>query len=150
LKEHIGYELIGCSVMDTGWIDRVASKGNRGFVFAAEGLFMYLPKADVIRLFRAFAERFIHSQIVFEMGTEKYTRGVWKKIIIMKMKRELGYDSGSSYITGVKNAAEIESYADGIKVIEEWSYVQDPDVRPRILKYLGLSRTQWTITATIN
>ena len=37
-----------------------------------------------------------------------------------------------------------------IKVIEEWSYVDDPDIRPRIYKYMGISRTQWAITATIN
>jgi hypothetical protein len=66
------------------------------------------------------------------------------------MKRELGLDAGSSYNFGIKKAKELESFADGIKVINEWSYVEDPDTHPRILKYLGLSRTQWTITATIN
>ncbi|MDH5706461.1 MAG: class I SAM-dependent methyltransferase [Candidatus Aminicenantes bacterium] len=150
LKEHLSYELIACSVLDTSWIDRVTSKGNRNFLLVAEGLFMYLPKVDVINLFKAISERFYHSQIVLEVVTEKYTRGIWKKIIIMKMKQELGFDSGSSYNFGVKNALELESYGNGIKVIDEWSYVEDHDIRPRILKYMGLSRTQWTITATIN
>ena len=68
----------------------------------------------------------------------------------MKMKQELGFDSGSSYNFGVKNALELESYEKGIKVIDEWSYIQDPDIRPRIYKYMGLSRTQWTVTVTIN
>ncbi|MDH4257808.1 MAG: class I SAM-dependent methyltransferase [Candidatus Aminicenantes bacterium] len=150
LKEHLSYELIACSVLDTSWIDRVTSKGNRNFLLVAEGLFMYLPKVDVINLFKVISERFYHSQIVLEVVTEKYTRGIWKKIIIMKMKQELGFDSGSSYNFGVKNALELESYGNGIKVIDEWSYVEDHDIRPRILKYMGLSRTQWTITATIN
>jgi len=150
LKDHLSYELIGCSVLDTSWIDRVTLKGNRNFLLIAEGVFMYLIKVDVINLFRTFSERFYHSQIVLEVATEKYTRGIWKKIIIMKMKRELGFDSGSSYNFGVKNAFELESYGNGIKVIDEWSYVEDPDIRPRIYKYLGLSRTQWTVTAAIN
>ena len=111
---------------------------------------MYLPKADVINLFRAFSERFHHSQIALEVVTEKYTRGIWKKIVEMKVKRQLGLDAGSSYKFGVKNALDLESYGDGIRVIDEWSYLEDPDTRPRILKYMGLSRTQWTITATIN
>jgi len=68
----------------------------------------------------------------------------------MKIKRLLGLDAGSSYNFGVKNALELESYGNGIEVIDEWSYVEDPDIRPRIYKYMGISRTQWTITATIN
>jgi len=150
LKDHLSYELIGCSVLDSSWIDRVTSKGNRNFLLIAEGLFMYLPKVDVINLFKTFSERFYHSRIVLEVVTEKYTRGIWKKIAIMKVKKELGFAPGSSYNFGVKNAFELESYGNGIKVIDEWSYVEDPDIRPRIRKYMGLSRTQWTITATIN
>lgn len=150
LKEQIVYEVIPCSVLDTSWIDQVTSKGNRNFLLVAEGLFMYLPKADVIHLFKTFSERFVDSQIVLEVVTESYTHGIWKQIVIMKMKRELGFDSGSSYNFGIKNAGELESYGDGIKIIDEWSYVEDPDTRPRILKYLGISRTQWTVTASIN
>ena len=44
----------------------------------------------------------------------------------------------------------LESYGNGIKVIDEWSYVEDPDTRPRIYKYLGIKRTQWTVKVTIN
>ncbi len=150
LKEHLKYEIIGCSVLDSSWIDRISSKGNRNFLLVAEGLFMYLPKADVISLFKTLADRFYHSQIVLEVVTEKYTRGIWKKIVEMKIKRNLGFDAGSSYNFGVKNAVELESYANGINVIDEWSYVEDPDIRPRILRYMGISRTQWTVTAAIN
>jgi methyltransferase (TIGR00027 family) len=150
LKGHLGYELMACSVLDPSWIDRVTSQGNRNFLLIAEGLLMYLPKVEVVNLFKTFSERFYHSQMVLEVVTEKYTRGIWKKIIIMKMKQELGFDSGSSYNFGVKNALELESYGKGIKVIDEWSYIQDPDIRPRIYKYMGLSRTQWTVTVTIN
>jgi len=150
LKDRLSYELIGCSVLDTSWIDRVTSKGNRNFLLIAEGLFMYLPKADVINLFKTFSERFYHSQIVLEVVTEKYTRGIWKKIVEIKFKQEFGSNAGSSYNFGVKNAFELESYGNGIKVMNEWSYFEDPDMRPRIYKYLGFSRTQWTVTAAIN
>jgi methyltransferase (TIGR00027 family) len=150
LKDKLEYEMIGCSVLDTSWIEKVTSKGNRNILLIAEALFMYLPKVDVMNLFKTFTNRFSHSQIALEVVTEKYTRGIWKKIIIKKIKRELGLDAGYSYNFGIKNAKELETYTEGIKVIDEWSYVEDPDSHPRILKYLGLSRTQWTITATIN
>ena len=148
MKDRLTYELIGCSVLDTSWIDRVISKGNRNILLIAEGLFMFLPRRDAINLFKTFSEKFYHSQIALEVVAEKYTRGLWKKTVKWKIKRELGLDS--SYTFGIKNASELESYGNGIKVIDEWSYVEDPDIRPRIRKYMGLSRTQWTVTATIN
>lgn len=80
LKEYLSYELIGCSVLDSSWIDKVTSKGNRNSIIIGEGLFMYLPEDDVINLFKIISNRFYHSQIVLEVVTEKYTRGLWKKI----------------------------------------------------------------------
>jgi O-methyltransferase involved in polyketide biosynthesis len=150
LGEHLRYELIGCSVLDPSWIDRVTLKGNSNFLLAAEGLFMYLPKVKVMALFKTLAERFLESQILLEVVTDKYTRGLWKKIVVLKMNKELGFDAGSSYNFGVRNGLELESYGKGIRVTNEWSYVEDPDVRPRIYRYMGISRTQWTVTASIN
>ncbi|MBN1464157.1 class I SAM-dependent methyltransferase [candidate division KSB1 bacterium] len=150
LGDKIDYELIGRSVLDLSWIEQVTQKTARTILFIAEGLLMYLPRDGVIRLFKTVAESVHDSQIVLEVVTEKYTRGFWKKIIILKMKKELGLDSGSSYQFGVKKARELEAFAGGIKVVDEWSYVEDPDMRPRLFKYLGFSRTQWTVMATIN
>ena len=84
LQGQLSYELIPCSVLDTAWIDRVTSQGNRNFLLAAEGLLMYLPQAEVAKLFKTFSERFYRSQIVLEVVTEKYTHGTWKKIVIFK------------------------------------------------------------------
>ncbi len=150
LGNHLAYELIPCSVLNPNWIDDVTVPGNHNFLLIAEGLFMYLSQGDMINLFKALSQNFMDTQIVFEAVSDQYTKGLWKKIVILKMKRELGFDPGSSYNFGVKRASEIEAYGSGIKVIDEWSYVEDPDTRPRILKYLHLTRTQWTITATIN
>lgn len=150
LEGKAGYEMIACSVLDHSWIERVTSRENRHFLLLAEGLLMYLPRSGVIALFKAIAGKFERSLMVLEVVTEKYTRGIWKKIVVMKIKKELGYDAGSSYNFGIKHARELESYGRGIKVVDEWSYVEDPDTRPRFLKYLGISRTQWTVTAAIN
>jgi len=150
LKDKLSYELIACSVLDPSWIDEVTSEGNRNFLLLAEGLFMYLPRADVMILFKTLADRFQNSEIVLEVVTEAYTRGLWKKLVVMKMQRELGLDAGSSYNFGIKNAKELETYAKGIRVVSEWSYVEDPDMPDKIYKYLGISRIQWTVAATIN
>jgi O-methyltransferase involved in polyketide biosynthesis len=49
LKDHLGYELIACSILDPTWIDQVTSHGSSDFLLLAEGLFMYLPKEDATR-----------------------------------------------------------------------------------------------------
>jgi O-methyltransferase involved in polyketide biosynthesis len=146
----LDYELIGLSVLDPAWIEQVTMKNNHNFILVAEGLFMYLPRQDVMGLFKKFAAAFNNSQIVFETVTESYTRGFMKKMVEMKIKAELGLEAGSSYGFGVKKAKDIEGFADGIKEVDEWSYVEDMDVYPKFLKYMGIARTQWTVTATIN
>ncbi len=150
LKEHLSYQLISCSVLDTSWIDTVTKRGNNNILLLAEGLFMYLPKNDVIKLLKTISERFNNSQIALEVTNEKYTRGLWKKIIRRKINSQLGFDAGSLFKFGVRNAQEIESYGDGIKVVEEWIYTETEEVRPKIAKYLTPKRSQWTVTATLN
>lgn len=150
LKEHLCYELISCSVLDTSWIDTVTKRGNKNILLLAEGLFMYLPKNEVIELLKTISERFNNSQIALEVTNEKYTHGLWKMLIRRKIKSQLGYDAGSLFTYGVRNAQEIESYGNGIKVVEEWIYTEAEEVRPKISKYLVPKRSQWTVTATIN
>lgn len=146
------YEMIGCSVLDASWIDSVVSGGNRNFLLLAEGLFMYLPKKEVVGLFGEFSRRFLDSLVVFEAVSDMYTHGFMKKLVEFKFRHELGVDAGSSYNFGLRSASEIESYGSGIKVVDEWCYLEDPDVRPRAYRYLNFffSRLQWTITASIN
>lgn len=150
LGDRLCYDLIGCSVLDNAWINFVTKETDRNVLLVAEGLFMYLNKPDVKNLFKTISMSFQQSKIVLEVVTEKYTRGIMKKLVAMKMKRAFGLEAGSSYNFGIKNAAELESYGEGLRVINEWCYFEDPDTRPRILKYLGLSRKQWTVTAAIH
>lgn len=153
LGDVVDYPLISGSVLDSEWMEKVESKQSENILFLAEGLFMYLPKPEVIGLFQRLAERFSHSYIVFEVVAEKYTRGVWKKMVESKMKRSARSAAGSAYQFGLSDAREIEQVAPNIRVLEEWSYLEDPDIQPRILGFFQnakfLSRTQWTIKAAL-
>ncbi len=114
---------------------------------------MYLPKKDVIGIFNKLSESFSKSQIVFEVVDEKYTTGIWKKIVESKMKRSLGTKAGASYHFGVREGKDVESYGNNIKVAEEWSYFDEENIRPKFFRLFRdlkfISRTQWTIRATI-
>ena len=110
---------------------------------------MYLQKPDVLNIFSRISSAVSGSGFVFEVVNERYTRGFWKKMLISKMKRNLGSAAGASFDFGVRDSTEIESYGEGIRVIEEWSYFEDENIKPAILKLFRnwkfMSRTQWTV-----
>jgi methyltransferase (TIGR00027 family) len=147
------YRMISASVLDKGWMEGIEQIQDQNILFLAEGLLMYLPKPEVIKLFNRLSCFFSRSQIVFEVVNDMYTRGIWKKMVKAKMKRALGCEAGSSYESGLRNASEVESYGSGIKVTDEWSYLEEKEVRPAVLKLFRncrfMNRTQWTIKASI-
>jgi O-methyltransferase involved in polyketide biosynthesis len=114
LKEHLDYELIGGSVLDTSWIDQVTSNGNSNFLLLAEGLFYYLPKQEATRLLQEIAQRFDHSQLVLDMAPEKYTKGLWKRLINLESRV---WNIDVSFVFGINNPRDIEAYGTGFKVI---------------------------------
>ena len=117
LKDRLSYEVIGGSVLDTSWIDKVTINGNTGFLLLAEGLFMWLPPQDATRLLKEIGERFYRSQLVLEMVPEKYTKGIWKKLFRLHSRIEWGLDV--SWVFGIKNPHDIEAFGNGLKVIGE-------------------------------
>jgi O-methyltransferase involved in polyketide biosynthesis len=117
LKDHLGYEVIGTSVLDTSWIDKVTINENTGFLLLAEGLFPWIPPQDAIRLFKEIGERFYRSQFVLDMVPEKYTKGIWKKLVRLHSRIDFGLDV--FWVFGIKNPHDIEAYGNGLKVIGE-------------------------------
>jgi len=148
-----GYEMIGCSVLDDDWIEQVSGRQKQNVLFLAEGLLMYLREADAIGLIKKLAMTFSESQLVFEIIHRKYTKGFRKRLVESKIKGASGTMAGESYRFGLGDAREIESYMENIRVVDEWSYFEDPDLKPRFLRILrhfrSFARTQWTIRALI-
>ena len=116
LNEHLIYDLIACSILDSSWLDQVTVNGYSNFLLLAEGLFYYLPKQDVTRILKVIAQRFTHSQLVLDMASEKYSKRIWKSLIQLE-SRVWGIDV--SFVSGIKHPREIKSYADGFKVIND-------------------------------
>ena len=108
LGDIANYEMIGCSVLEEAWIEKILAMQEENVLFLAEGLFMYLPKSEVIRIINKLSGSFSQSQIVFEVVKEKYTKGLWKKVVESKMKRSLGTKAGSSYEFGVGDAKDVD------------------------------------------
>ncbi len=113
-KDQLSYELIGCSILDTTWIDRVTVSGNTDFLLLAEGLFMYLPKEAATRLLREISGRFERSQFTLDMTPEKYTRGIWKWMLGLEA-RAWGLDVALTF--GINHPEDMAAFGDGFKVV---------------------------------
>ena len=154
LGDRISYPLLDDSVLDEEWIQKVSKIQSARVLFLAEGLFMYLPGQEVIHTLGRIADSFQSSRLVMEVVAEKYTRGFRKKMVERKMRKGAGSTAGDYYQFGIRKAAELESYHPGIKIAGEWSYFEDPDIRPAFLKLFRysreLSKTQYSVIADIN
>lgn len=154
LGTELNYSIIGGSILDMSWMDQIIKRQTKHILFLAEGLFMYLHEKEVIRVFKELAARFSRSEIVIEIVNKKYTKGFRKKMVESKIKRRGKSEAGSSYNYGLTGGKEIESYASNYRLLEEWSYLEEEDVRPKLLRYMKnmrtFSRTQWTVRAAID
>lgn len=154
LGERISYPLLDDSVLEEVWIQKVSKIQSSRVLFLAEGLFMYLPRQEVIRTLVRIADSFQSSRLVMEVVAEKYTRGFRKKMVERKMRKGAGSTAGDYYQFGIRKATELESCHPGIKIAGEWSYFEDSDIRPAFLKLFrysrALSKTQYSVIATIN
>jgi methyltransferase (TIGR00027 family) len=117
LKDKLGYELIGCSVLDAPWIDQVTAYGSSHCLLLAEGLLMFLPQPHVTQLFQRLTQRFTHSQFAFDMVPEKYLKGLWK--MLLRLETKINWRLDVSWASGIKDPSEIESYGPGLKVLGE-------------------------------
>jgi len=117
LKDNLAYELIGSSVLDTSWIDKVTKNGNTDFLLLAEGLFPWIPQQAAVSLFKEIGERFVRSQLVLDVVPEKYTQGIWQKLIRLHSRIDMGLDV--YWVFGIKHPQDIEAFGNGLKVIGE-------------------------------
>jgi len=117
LKDQLGYEMIGRSVLDTSWIDEVTKNGNADFLLIAEGLIMWFPPAEAARFLKEIGERFVRSQLVLDMVPVKYTKGIWRQFIRLHSRMDWGLDVAWDF--GIKDPHELEAYGKGLKVIGE-------------------------------
>jgi methyltransferase (TIGR00027 family) len=154
LDDSAQYLMIAGSVTEEAWIQKIRSIQNDNVFFIAEGLFMYLPKVEAIRIFNRISTSFTKSQIAVEVVSERLTRGLGKKLLKSKMQRSFGMKDDASFSFGIRDAREIETYGNNIRVVEEWSYFEDRDIEPKFFRLFrnlkSMTRSQWTIRATID
>jgi methyltransferase (TIGR00027 family) len=148
LRESDRYKMVGCSILDPTWISMVLS-GGRPTLFLAEGLFMYLPPAQVQEVLTQLAQRVRAGQLVAEVMHEKYTRGFNRKLVAFKFKYELGFDGAPAYQFGIRHSSDLEAWSPNLHFMDDWFYL---DTKHKKLGMLCVFRrlpyfryTQWCV-----
>jgi methyltransferase (TIGR00027 family) len=149
VEETDRYRLIGLSVLDHQWMDRLTAEQTGPFVFLAEGLLVYLPADGVRALILELQLRFPGSELVFETVNSAWLKPTLKWIVNFKMQRELGLGRGTEYQFGIRDGHELEEWGPGIRLLEEWTYLDEDEPRigfMRRFRHWKLMRyTQWTV-----
>jgi O-methyltransferase involved in polyketide biosynthesis len=120
------YHMIGSSVTDLAWIDAVEAHAHPVLV-VAEGLLMYLREDDVKALVLKLKERFPGCELVADVFSVLTARRVGGHPGIKK--------TGAHVHWGIDNARDIEQWADGIRLQEEWTFDQAEEINRLGLGY---------------
>ena len=113
------YHLITASVTDLEWVDTVTS-GGRPVLVVAEGLLMYLDEADVRRLVLRLHETFPGCRLIADVFSRLAARSAANHPSLKSTGATLGW--------GMDDPGELEAWAPGLRLLEEWYFSDDPDL----------------------
>ena len=113
------YHMIASSVTDLDWVDTVAS-GGRPVLVVAEGLLMYLDEADVRRLVLRLHETFPGCRVIADVFSRLTARSATKHPSLKYTGATIGW--------GMDDPHELEAWAPGVRLLEEWYFSDDPDL----------------------
>lgn len=122
------YHLLGCSVLDSPWLDTVSAHGRRPFLFLAEGVFVYLEEANVKSLVLTLVECFPGAELVFDTFSPLLRWANNLRVTLTKV--------GARSHWALKDGREVEQWNTAIRLLDERFPYQYPE--PRLGKVLAV------------
>lgn len=132
------YRMIASSVTDLDWVKAIPQEGRPAFVIA-EGLLMYLHETDVKALILRLHETFPGCHLVFD---------AFSRLTVDRIKAHPSLQkTGASIHWGIDDSHEIETWAEGLRLKEEWFFSQSADIARMGLFYRLMFRLTSAIPA---
>jgi len=132
-REFIGdegerYHLLGCSVLDDAWLDAVSAHHRRPFLFLAEGVFMYFEGASVKSLVLTLRDHFPGAELVFDAYSpvHLWVHNLQTSTSKINLRTRWGIWCGQ----------QIERWGDGIRLLDEWGWLDQPEPRLASIRWL--------------
>jgi O-methyltransferase involved in polyketide biosynthesis len=119
-QETASYHMIPSSVTHPGWT-RLITPGGRPVLVIAEGLLMYLKPEEVKALVCKLIEAFPGCEFVFDAFSVMTAERVKEHPALKK--------TGAVVRWGIDDAREIERWADGIHLKEEWYFTKADEIK---------------------
>jgi len=119
------YHLLAASVFEDGWLNEVSQYKPRSFMFIAEGVLPYFTEAQVKVLVLKLLEHFPGSELVCDAHTPFVIWADNLQLAHAKVKARLQWS--------IKQGKDLESWSEGIKLLDEWNYYEDDE--PRLKAY---------------
>jgi O-methyltransferase involved in polyketide biosynthesis len=123
------YHTLATSVFEAGWLEEVSRFSPRPCMFLAEGVFPYFEEAQVKALFLTLRDRFPESELVCDAHTPFVVRTDNLQLALSKVSARLRW--------GLKHGKDVESWGEGLVLLDEWFYFNDPEPRMRAYRWMG-------------
>jgi O-methyltransferase involved in polyketide biosynthesis len=119
------YHLLGCSVLEDAWLEPVKVHSPRPILFLAETVFIYFKEAQVKSLVLTLRDHFPGAELVFDG---------WRPFEVWVGNRLLSNSPFAGLMQwGFWRGQEIEGWGDGIHLLDEWGFFDQPE--PRLDSY---------------
>jgi O-methyltransferase involved in polyketide biosynthesis len=123
------YHFLACSALEDAWMEAMSALRQRFFLFMAEGVFPYLEEAQVKSLVLRLRDRFPGAELVFDAISpfELWVGNL--RLAISKL--------GARAHWGLRRGQELEGWGDGIRLLDEWGFCDDPTPRLDNLRWIS-------------
>ena len=140
---------IASSVLDFAWLDELPHEPGRKFLFLAEGLLMYLPPDGVRSLIKALCDRRPGAELLAEVAHSRTVRMMHSRFGRGKFRRQFGLSENVVYQFGLADGREIEGWAPGLTLLDEWTYFDEGEPKLGWMRWFArwplFRQTQWTV-----
>ena len=129
IREESGrYHLLSCSAFDFVWMETVSKHRPRSFLFIAEGVFPYFEEVQIKSLVLKIRDTFPGAELVCDAHTP---------FVILMDNLQLAFSKVNARLRwGLKHGKDVESWGDGIRMLEEWFYFGTDEPRVRAYRWM--------------
>lgn len=115
------HRFIAASALSRTWLDVVNGHAGKPTLFVAEGLSMYLEENEMRGLVMALREGFPGAELVFDAASPL--------IVSLENLKLRWMRAGYRMRWGMRGAGELEGWAPGVRLLDEWNYTRARQTR---------------------
>jgi O-methyltransferase involved in polyketide biosynthesis len=123
------YHMLAASVHEDAWMDVVERVKPRPVMFMAEGVLPYFTEDQVKSLVLKIFDRFAGAELVCDAHAPFVIWADNLQLLVSGVKARLHW--------GLKQASDLEMWADGIRLLDEWNYYEDREPGLRFFQWAG-------------